>query len=94
MYKTSANDSLRYQRDFNEIHEEQDWPVLSDPCCEIEAYERDHEIEHPDSVADQNFGVQQPQNRRQRDYQHEGGDQDFEGGRQSGRSDKASPRFA
>ena len=70
MYKTSANDSLWYQRDFNEIHEEQDWPVLSDPCGEIEAYERDHEIEH------------------------EGGDQDFEGGRQSGRSDNASPRFA
>lgn len=54
LYKTSSNDSIRYQRDFVEIHEEPDWPVLSDPCCEDEAYERDH----PDSVGDQNFGVQ------------------------------------
>lgn len=54
LYKAASNDSIRYQRDFPEIHEEVDWPVLSDPCCEDEAYERDH----PDSVADQNFGVQ------------------------------------
>ena len=48
LYKTSSKDSIRYQRDFNEIHDEADWPVLSDPCCEDEAYERDH----VDSVGD------------------------------------------
>jgi hypothetical protein len=42
LYKTNSNDSMRYQRDFIEIHDEADWPVLSDPIDEIEAYERDH----------------------------------------------------
>lgn len=53
LFKVRSNDSMRYKRDFPEIHDDvaiKDWPVLTDPCESAE--------EVNDSVIGDNFVMQ------------------------------------
>jgi len=53
LFKVRSNDSIRYKRDFPEIHDDvdvKDWPVLTDPCESAE--------EVNDSVIGDNFVMQ------------------------------------